>query len=238
MDGIRLVTIDLDETLWPCAPVIQRAERLLFEWLAAVAPRLTASHDIASLREHRKTVAAERPERAHDLTWLRREHLRRLLGSFSYDEGLADEGVEVFRRARNQVTPFPDVVPALNILRASFVVISVTNGNAEVQDTPLRGLFHHNLTAAGVGAAKPHPALFEAALEKAGVTVAQAVHVGDDPLRDVEAARHLGMRSVWIHRGVRTWPEALAPPDAAFASLGEFVHAEGGGSGGRRRSLA
>jgi putative hydrolase of the HAD superfamily len=223
MHGIRLVTIDLDDTLWPCAPVIQRAEQRLFEWLSAVAPRLTAAHDLASLREHRKAVAAEQPHRAHDLTWLRREHLRRLLGSFDYDEAIADQGVEIFRRARNQVTPFPDVVPALTILRASFTVISVTNGNAEVQATPLRGLFHHNLTAAGVGAAKPHPALFEAALEKAGVSVSQALHVGDDPLRDVEAARHLGMRSVWIYRHARTWPEELAPPDAAFSTLGELA---------------
>lgn len=218
-EDIRLVTIDLDDTLWPCAPVIRHAEEMLYLWLAQQAPRLVAEHDVASLREHRKAFAAEQPHRAHDLTWLRREHLRRLLGEFGYDPGLAAEGAALFRAARNRVMPYPEVARVLAGWRRRFVLVSVTNGNADVEETPLRGLFHHHFNAAVAGAAKPDPAMLQAALDHVGVVPRQAVHVGDDPLRDILPARELGFRTVWVNRVGAVWPEALAPPDAEVASL-------------------
>lgn len=221
--NIRLVTIDLDDTLWPCAPVISHAEETLYSWLAERAPRLAAAHDVASLREHRKAIAAEQPRRAHDLTWLRQEHLRRLLDDYGYDPALAAEGVERFRVARNRVTPYPDVLEVLAGWRRRFVLVSVTNGNADVEQTPLRGLFHHHFDAAGTGAAKPDPAMLRAALDRVAVSPQQAVHVGDDPVRDVVPARELGFRTVWVNRGARAWPGALPPPDAEVASLAEIV---------------
>ena len=219
LQGIRLVSIDLDDTLWPCAPVIQHAEQLLFDWLDSVAPRLTTAHDLHSLRRHRKSLAEEQPQRAHDLSWLRHEHLRRLLAEFGYDETLAGEGLELFRRARNQVSPYPEVAGVLQALRGDFILVSMTNGNAEVEKTPLRGLFHRHLNAADAGAAKPDPAMFRAALEKTGARPAQSLHIGDDPHRDIEPARSLGMRTLWIQRKSLSWPEELAPPDAAMTTL-------------------
>ena len=217
--GIRLISIDLDDTLWPCAPVIQRAEQTLFDWLAEVAPRLTAAHDLQSLRAHRKALADEQPGRAHDLSWLRHEHLRRLLGEFGYDEALAVKGLALFREARNQVEPYPEVARVLESLRIDFVLVSMTNGNAEVEQTSLRGLFHHHLTAADAGAAKPDPAMFTEAFERTGILAREALHIGDDPHRDIDAARRLGMRTLWIDRGIRAWPEGLAPADETMPSL-------------------
>ena len=34
----KLLTIDLDDTLWPCEPPIRLAEALLADWLAEAAP--------------------------------------------------------------------------------------------------------------------------------------------------------------------------------------------------------
>ena len=222
-EDIRLITIDLDDTLWPCAPVIRRAEESLYRWLADRAPRLVARHDVDSLREHRRELAAEYPHRAHDLTWLRREHLRRLLGEFGYDPELAGEGVERFRVARNRVTPYPEVPRVLAVWRRRFKLVSVTNGNADVEETPLRGLFHYHVTAARAGAAKPDPAVFIAALDHAGIAPQQTLHIGDDPQRDVAPARGLGLGTVWVNRSRKAWPEALAPPDAEVESLADIV---------------
>ena len=65
---LRLITLDLDDTVWPCAPVIQAAELALLEWLGTQAPRLLALHDQDSLHEHRRRLMRERPEIAHDVT--------------------------------------------------------------------------------------------------------------------------------------------------------------------------
>lgn len=222
-DRIELITIDLDDTLWPCAPVIRRAEEELFGWLKLRAPRLAATHDLESLREHRKQLAHEQPQLAHDLTWLRREHLRRLLDEFGYDPRDADEGVTRFRAARNRVEPYVDVPPVLARLRRRHVLVAVTNGNADVEQTPLRGIFHHLVDAARAGAAKPDPAIFRTALTLANCSAEEAMHIGDDPVRDIEPARRLGMRTVWVNRRGAHWPENLTRPDAQIERLDELV---------------
>ncbi|WP_295541843.1 HAD family hydrolase [uncultured Thiohalocapsa sp.] len=216
---VRLITIDLDDTLWPCGPVIQAAEEALHAWLAEQAPRLTARFDAQALRGHRQTLMAARPELAHDLTQVRLLSLRALLAELDYDIALADAAMDLFRRHRNRVQPYADVAPVLARLRERHRLVAVTNGNAEVHQTPLRDAFHRTLTAAEAGAAKPDPAIFELAMDWAGVTPAQTLHVGDDPVRDVEAARRLGIAAVWINRDNQPWPDDLPPPLLAVDNL-------------------
>ncbi len=216
---IRLITIDLDDTVWPCAPVIRDAEQALYAWLAARAPRLTAVHDADSLRSHRLGLMRERPEIAHDVTEVRLFALRALMDQFGYQQQLADDAMVLFQQCRNRVTPYADVRVALARLRKRYRLVSVTNGNAEVHNTPLSDSFHRSLTAAEAGAAKPDPALFKLAMDWAGAGVEETLHIGDDPLRDVEAARNHGLRAVWVNRDGLTWPEELAPPEFEVRDL-------------------
>ena len=218
----RVLTIDLDDTLWPCGPVIAAAEQALYDWLCLVAPRLTDVHDPASLGEQRRQLMISSPDLAHDLTRVRRESLRVLLTGHGYPETLADQAVDLFRRHRNRVEPFREVKAALTRLAKQYLLVSVTNGNAEVDRTPLSGLFHLSLSAADVGAAKPDPALFRGALEWAGFDAGQCLHIGDDPVRDVEAARRFGTDTAWVNRGGSSWPEGLVPPTYEVNHLGEL----------------
>ena len=41
---IRLISLDLDDTLWACPPVIRRAEQRVFDWLRRNYPLITARH--------------------------------------------------------------------------------------------------------------------------------------------------------------------------------------------------
>ena len=215
----RLITVDLDDTLWPCAPTIQKAEAELFAWLVRHSPRLAGAHTPQTLREHRRQVAAAEPRLAHDLTRVRRESLRLLCREYGYPTRMADLASDRFRRARNRVDPFPEVAAALGRLRQQYVLVSVTNGNAQVEHTALAHCFHHSLTAADVGAAKPDPALFEAALRFAAATPVQALHVGDDPYLDIAAAQAAGLTAVWMNRTGAIWPAELPPPDAEICDL-------------------
>jgi putative hydrolase of the HAD superfamily len=85
-----------------------------------------------------------RPDLAHDVTALRRESLRLILGGLGYPESLADEGMAVFLRARNRVEPYPEVAMALKALAERYCLVSVTNGNTDLDQTPLRGVFHYS----------------------------------------------------------------------------------------------
>ena len=76
------------------------------------------------------------------------------------------------------------------------------------------------------GIRKPDPEIFARTLERIGVAPAEAVHVGDDPVLDVEGARDAGMRVIQVVSGGR----ATAPvkPDAAIGTLGELPDALAG----------
>jgi queuine tRNA-ribosyltransferase len=167
--SVRLITLDLDDTVWPCVPVIQAAEEVFHDWLHRHAPRLAEAHDLASMRRHRRELMDAMPEIAHDLGQIRRRSLAVLLESFDYAVGLAEEALALFDEHRNRVEPFEDVAPVLRTLSARYRLVSLTNGTANPEATPLRGLFERSITAADAGAAKPHPALFIRALEHAAV---------------------------------------------------------------------
>jgi putative hydrolase of the HAD superfamily len=218
----RLLTIDLDDTLWPCAPTLQKAEVELFAWLERFAPKLTVACDQEGMRRHRRELMAGRPRIAHDITAVRLRSLRDLLSDHGYDAGLADEAMALFLEHRNRVEPYDDVIPVLRALRGKHRLVSLTNGNADVSCTPLRGLFDCSLSAADVGAQKPDPALFLGALKWGGVPPEQALHLGDDPHLDVQAARSLGMQAVWVNRSGRSWPGELDPPQAEVRNLAEL----------------
>jgi 2-haloalkanoic acid dehalogenase type II len=218
-----LITLDLDDTLWPCAPVIAEAEAEHYRWLERRARAVTAAHDLESLRRHRIATARSQPHLAHDFTALRLESLRQLLVHHGHPGHWAEQATAVFLRARDRVTPYPEVSQVLEVLTRHYTLVSVTNGNADVHQTALGKHFHFALTAAAVGAAKPAPDMFEQALTHAGAVAERAVHVGDDPWLDVEAARAVGMGTVWVNREAKPWPVELAPPDVVVEDLRQFL---------------
>ena len=220
---IALITVDLDDTLWPCEPVILAAEQELHDWLRRWAPRLARDHDMTSLRAHRRRLGAQRPDIAHDITELRRLSLHSLLQDYEYSGDLAQPAMEVFLDQRNQVQPYPEVSSVLKRLGRDYRLVATTNGNADVERTPLRGLFHYSINAAQAGAAKPAPDLFLRALEWSGVEPQQALHLGDDPRLDVAGARQVGMRTVWVNRFGKCWPEDEPQADLTVVELDAVV---------------
>ncbi len=220
--AIRVISFDLDDTLWPCRPVIQRAEQQLYDWLVEHAPEIPANFSIEAMRQHRMAFVRDNPDIAHDLTRVRQGALQQLMDIHGYPQSLATQGVALFREARNQVTPYPDVLPVLESLRTQYKLISVTNGNAEIDKTPLSDCFHRSFTAAEAGAARPDPALFQVVLDWSEVAPDSVLHVGDDPAMDVEPAQQLGLRTAWMQRTHRQWQDpdpAKAPADAVISDL-------------------
>ncbi len=98
---------------------------------------------------------------------------------------------------------FEDALPVLDELRASGLRIGlVSNG---IRDLTVF-VAHHQLDVDAIvdsrshGRVKPHPTIFQAALELLGVAPAEAVMVGDSLEEDVEGARALGMGAILVDR--------------------------------------
>ena len=201
MPPLQAITLDLDDTLWPMAPTLRRAEASLHAWLHQQAPATMAAPDKAAWLALRRAGVADRPDWAHDLSALRRETIRRALLAAGDDPALAVPAFEVFFAERQRVELFADVLPALARLAARWPIVALTNGNADVHRVPGLGQhFHAALSARDLGLAKPAPAVFAAACQRAGALPAHTLHVGDDPALDVDGALAAGLQAAWVRR--------------------------------------
>jgi 2-haloalkanoic acid dehalogenase type II len=219
---IRAISLDLDDTLWPIAPVMLRAEQRLDAWLQANCPRAAVHYPIAAMRELRDRIASENPHLAHDFTAQRRLSLSAALAPHGYDDGHVDAAFTEFYCARNQVECYADVLPALERLAARFTLVSLTNGNADLEQIGLSRFFAFSICARDFGMAKPAPQIFHATCERLGLPHESVLHVGDDPHQDVGGARGAGLRSAWINRTQTPWAHAHVP-DLSVRDLHELA---------------
>lgn len=213
------LSLDLDDTLWPIWPLIERAEKALDDFLHAYCPNTAQAFPIPRMRELRAQVAAEHPERAHDFTWQRMRSLVLALRHGGDDESLAHAAFEAFFAARNQVEFYPDALVALHRLSAQRPIVALTNGNADLQRIGIAPLFADCVSARSEGHAKPDTPIFLAACARIGHAPGDVLHIGDDPLLDVFGAQRAGLRSCWINRCRAEWPDELPRPDLEFTTL-------------------
>lgn len=88
---------------------------------------------------------------------------------------------------------------------------------ALLESLGINGCFDSVTTAEEARVCKPDPRIFELALRKSGLEPTQAFFVGDDPGRDIQAAKSMGFRTVYY----RTSEEApLAPEVSDFTIRG------------------
>lgn len=219
---IRAITFDLDDTLWDIGATMVRAEQRLHSWLQQYYPRIPENYNQPEqLRALRVEILEQRPDLAHDFTQVRKEGLRLAGQRSGYDDFDHEAAFEILFIARNEVMFFDDSLPSLERLAQSYILGSLSNGNADVSRVGLSHLMEFSINAIDVGKLKPDPAMFNAALEYLDVAPEQVVHVGDDPHSDVFGALQVGLRTIWVNRSGKEW-DAEHRPDAEVSSLQEL----------------
>src|SRR3954466_1387462 len=117
IERVKAISLDLDDTLWPIWPTIERAEKVLHDWMADHAPMAAALFSSPSaLREIRDYMATNRPELKNDLSAVRRESIRLALYRAGENPLMAERAFEVFFAERQRVTLYDDALPALQFL--------------------------------------------------------------------------------------------------------------------------
>ena len=233
MPRIKVITFDLDDTLWDVQRVLRGAEKRLTAWLEDHAPAAAALYrngeDVLAMRQD---LIAAQPHLAHDISRLREEILFVLLRRVGYREAsarqVAARAFSVFLEARHDIEFFEGALEALHDLCQRYTLGSLTNGNADPKKLKLDRYLSFSFCAADVGASKPAPDLFYKALRHNDVSPGEAVHVGDHPSHDIAAAASVGMHTVWTHGPAQRskWQVGLsALPTVAITHLNELVGA-------------
>jgi len=221
---VRAITLDLDDTLWPFAPISTRIEDAMDAFFREYSPRTAQMFPTPRMRELRARTCAEHPELAHDIEALRELTFTRALAESGGDARLLDAACEAFHCARNSVEFYPNALAALARLCARVPVAAITNGNASLRRIGVGHLFAFTLRAGEYGAAKPDPGIFHAACARLGFAPDEVLHVGDDVDTDVVGAARAGLRSCWLNRADKAdcpahWPYPDPVPDLEFPTL-------------------
>ncbi|MEC8695352.1 MAG: HAD-IA family hydrolase [Pseudomonadota bacterium] len=203
MSRLQLITLDLDNTLWDVEKTIRAAEQDLIIWLqtnAEPAHQIYVSNDLLELREQ---TLRQHPNLRHDLSRLRIEILSNVMRKAQYQEqearNLAEAAFEVFFAGRNRVAFFPGALEMLKTLSERYPVYALTNGNADASRTGISPYLKGAISSALVGASKPDPSMFHAALNQAGTSAQYCVHIGDHLHDDIRGADAVGMHSIWVN---------------------------------------
>lgn len=100
---------------------------------------------------------------------------------------------------------FDDVLSTMKILKKDRLTIGLlTNATRNIvsihRELGLEPYLDFVITSEEAGADKPHPPIFLAALDRAGVNASEAVHVGDQYKIDIVGARGAGISPILIDR--------------------------------------
>jgi putative hydrolase of the HAD superfamily len=198
----RAVLFDVDFTL--CRP----GPELSPDRYARIAARHGVALDITRYDDARESAVVNlkrHPELLHDESiWhhFTEEIFVRMGGPATLADECATE-IEAAWGVSENFELYEDVLPVLDELHRSQLRIAVvSNGIRDLTEF----VAHHRLDVDAIvdsrshGRVKPHPTIFQSALERLHVDAGDAVMVGDSIVEDIEGARALGMRAILIDR--------------------------------------
>ena len=212
---IKLITFDLDNTLWSVDPVIKNAEIILRKWLKDNHSEAAILFSDDTINKIRKDILLKEPLIIYRLTDFRKKTIKHAFLAADYSEKNAiiasEKAFEIFYDARNQVNFFPDVINTLKTLSEHYLLGSLSNGNACIKKTGLDTYISFHFSAEHLGQPKPHPAMFEAAMKEAKALPHECIHIGDHPEQDILAAEDLGLSTIWANMFGMAWPYKNKP---------------------------
>ncbi len=224
MTSIKVITFDLDNTLWDVEPSLVRAEKKQNSWLKKNRSRITTILDEQALLDFKKNIWNIYPDLQHNVTEMRLKMLYELQRDAGYnsEDALAGckKAFDIFIKERCSVELYTDVLETIPVLHKDFILGALTNGNADIFLTPASKYFSFAYRAEDVGASKPSPELFEAARAHTSVTFKEIVHIGDDPTGDIEGAKQVGAKAIWVNRRGKSWKGRIDPDEEIHSFYG------------------
>jgi FMN phosphatase YigB (HAD superfamily) len=238
---IRAILFDLFGTVihfGPGVPGIQAATsewRAAMRWLQETAerelPQIHFDDLLTGLMEVTQAIVRDRPPEYREVP--SRERFRRALLRLGIDAGRAPALAESLSSAHMSFLASTTVLPSAHLavlqqLASHFQLGLISNfdhgptARRILADHGIDCFFAAIVISDDFGRRKPHPAIFEAALRELGVTVEDALFVGDSVSEDVIGGQNAGLKVVWLNAKRHALPPDVKPPEYEISDLREL----------------
>lgn len=241
MESLSAVLFDMDDTLINWSGLTEDWSQVRRRHLKPVVDKLLEQgHTLLGLEQFVEAYAASSDEAwsaSAEPDWIAPQQLKVL------DNALRQLGIELDEEEVRElqqvyawgvlpgVQPFPDAVDVLKTLREAGIRTGLVTNTSSPMWMRDRELEHYGLldyldvriTAGDVGHLKPHRRAFEFVLDELGIEPESAVFVGDRLHDDVQGAKAVGMRAVWVKRPRSAQHVNGVKPDATIEKLSELL---------------
>ena len=212
---IKLITFDLDDTLWDNMPTITKAEIDTRKYIEERVGKIEWGdlNDFLNLREE---LIKEDPVIAWDISKLRKEIFRKKLAHVkpqSLRDEIVEEAFTIFIDKRHEIQLFEGVENALSELSSRYILGVLTNGNADVYRFDFGKYFKFSISSLEAKNSKPNRAHFDKALEQVeNINFDEIIHIGDHQINDILFASRLGVESLWFNKNNVDWTQGFEKP--------------------------
>ncbi|HVZ26008.1 MAG TPA: YjjG family noncanonical pyrimidine nucleotidase [Sediminibacterium sp.] len=209
----KTLFFDLDHTLWDFESNASESLQALFEQYQLADKGIPSFGDFFERYSHHNTRLWERYTRG----FIKQDELRwKRMWLSLLDFKIADEAL-----ARQMSVAFLELLPTRKKLfpytheilqylqQKGYQMHLVTNGFEKVQYRKIKlsgldGYFRELITSEASNSLKPHKAIFEYALQKAGADPATTIMIGDNLEADIQGGINAGLDTIFVnHLGIK-----------------------------------
>ena len=130
--------------------------------------------------------------------------------------------VDLFFQVTTKVGLYPETLEVLNGLGSVRSAIVSNADHEHLATWDFKWPVQFIVISEAVRAYKPHPRMFQRALEQLGLQPHEVLHVGDSDVDDVKGAKAAGLRVAWLNRTGRSRRPDVPPPDFEIRDLTEL----------------
>ncbi|MDO4429725.1 MAG: HAD-IA family hydrolase [Lonepinella koalarum] len=224
LKNIKVISFDLDDTLYDNSEVIRLAEQECVGFLAKSA-QLT-NFNLEQWHQWKKRIFQQDPIFCENVTAWREQTIRELLtteGKSAVEiEQISAATMQHFIDYRHRIDVPPQSIEILNQLKQQFSLSVITNGNV----TPSKiGFNQFELVLCGgvQGRAKPHKDLFAQTAAHFNVELSEILHVGDNLITDVHGAIQAGCQAVWLNLSEQSFEDFEEKGELPTVEINDLV---------------
>ena len=225
---IKLITFDLDDTLWDNRPTIIKAEIDTRKWIEDKVGEIEWGdfNDFLNLRDD---LIKEDQTIEWDISKLRKEIFRKKLRHITpenFRDEIVDKAFEIFIAKRHEIKLFEGVKESLKNLSRKYTLGVLTNGNADVYKFDIGKYFKFSISSLEAKDSKPNRAHFDMAITKVkDISFENILHIGDHQINDILCAYNLGIDTIWFNNNNEHWSQDFKKPDefSSWANLEKII---------------
>ena len=216
---IKMITFDLDDTLWDNKPTITNAEIKTRKWIEDRVGTIDWG-DLNDFLQLRETLIRKDKSIEWDISKLRIEIFKeKIKGHVPTDEisKLAEDAFSYFMKQRHKIELFPGVRDALKTLSENYMLGVLTNGNANIYKLPIGKYFEFSISSFEAQNSKPNKPHFELAKSYLpNLKYSEMLHIGDHQINDIFGAHALGIKVLWFNNIKAIWEQDFKKPDQFY----------------------